>query len=77
MTDSILIDVFVRNSLTFEFTQSKPFRRCKAFTRVLTSRINYGTYMYSDIFSVDELVSMFTEGRIVEYSAEVIRRTCS
>lgn len=156
MTDSILVDIFIKQTNSTDFSLSKPFRHCKAFTRIHVSgavllysyqtlvcvklgnlylvedkfcsittwqhvnkfirytvdkskkyviiylngtrsdkmgiyacnptrpyfkniigSMKYGTELYNNIFSVDKLACMFTTGRIVEYSAEVIRRACS
>ena len=44
MSNSLLIDTFVKPTITFEFTTSKPFRHCKAFTR---THVSGAVYLYS------------------------------
>lgn len=37
MTDSILVDIFIKQTNSTDFALSKPFRHCKAFTRTHVS----------------------------------------
>lgn len=44
MTNSILIDTFIKQTNSTDFTISKPFRHCKAFTRV---HVSGAVFLYS------------------------------